>query len=150
MTNRVNLYKERVLPTTVAMLPLILLLPTAYFTLLPFSATAGLLLGPLFALAILVSAYFAAPVIEVSNESIAVGDIEVPLEYVSGVTVVKAEDGFAERGVRLSPAAYTRFQMGVKTMVKIELSDPNDKTPYWLIASKNPQGVVAAFEAAKN
>ena len=137
------------LPTIVAMLPLALLLPTAYFTLLPFSATAGLALGPLFVVAILVSAYFAAPVIEVSDESLSVSEIEVPLEFVSAVTVINAEDGFAERGVRLSPAAYTRFQLGVKTMVKIELSDPNDKTPYWLIASKNPQGVVAAFEAAK-
>lgn len=144
-----TLYKERVLPSFVALLPLLLLLPTAYFTLLPINEVAGTVLGPLFAVAILVSMYFAAPVIEVANDEISVGDTEVPLKFVSKVTVIEAKDGFEERGVRLSPAAYTRFQMGVKTMVKIELSDPDDKTPYWLISSKNPQGVVAAFEAAK-
>ena len=142
-------YKERVLPSFVALLPLVLLLPTAYFTLLPFNELAGLLLGPLFLAAILVSIFFAAPVIEVANDEIAVGDTEVPLKFVSKITIIEAKDGFEERGVRLSPAAYARFQMGVKTMVKIELSDPDDKTPYWLISSKNPQGVVAAFEAAK-
>ena len=144
-----TLYKERVLPSFVALLPLLLLLPTAYFTLLPFNEIAGLLLGPLFVLAILVSIFFAAPVIEVANDEISVGDTEMPLRFVASVSVIEANDGFEERGIRLSPAAYTRFQMGVKRMVKIELCDPDDKTPYWLISSKNPQGVVAAFEAAK-
>ena len=83
-----TLYKERVLPSFVALLPLLLLLPTAYFTLLPFNEIAGLLLGPLFVLAILVSIFFAAPVIEVANDEISVGDTEVPLRFVASVSVI--------------------------------------------------------------
>jgi hypothetical protein len=39
----------------------------------------------------------------------------------------------------LDTRAFTRFQIGVKSLVKIELVDPQDPTPYWLIATRNPE-----------
>jgi hypothetical protein len=134
-------YRERVLPPALSLWPVLLVIPTAYLTLLPFNEFAGVVLGPLFCLGILASIWFAAPVIEIDAGSLWVGDASLPRSVISNVAVIPAKEIFAERGPRLSPAAYVRFQMGVKGLVKVTLNDPEDQTPYWLIATKKPNEI---------
>ena len=62
--------------------------------------------------------------------------------------VVERQDQFSERGQKLSTLAYTRFQIGVKGLVKIEIVDESDPTPYWLVATRHPE-VLAGYLNAK-
>ncbi|MEY2916147.1 MAG: hypothetical protein RLZ69_347 [Actinomycetota bacterium] len=144
-------YRERVLPSAASLWPALLIIPVSYLTLLPFSDKigdfGGLGLGLLFTTAVLVSIWFASPVIQVDDEGFSVGDSTVPIRFLSGYDIVTADRAFEERGRLLDPAAYVRFQLSVNTLVKLEIEDPNDSTPYWLIATRNPQGVVDAIVA---
>lgn len=149
MSNEENYYHERVIPKVFSLWPVLLMWPTAYLTLLPFNELAAVTLGPIFVVAILVSIWFASPELEVSEAGVSVGEITVPLQFVSKITKIDPSEAFAARGVNLSPGAFTKFQMGVNSLVKIDLNDPDDKTPYWLIATKNPQGVVDVFDTLK-
>lgn len=142
-------YRERVLPSIASLIPVLFVLPTAYLTLLPFSAQAGLVVGASITLAILASIWFAAPVVELGTDGFAVGDALLPLKFIGGAQAVPAEKSFEERGVNLSPGAYVRFQMSVKTHVKIFIDDNNDPTPYWLIATRDPNRVVEVLTALK-
>ena len=36
----------------------------------------------------------------------------------------------------------------VKTAVRVELTDPADPTPYWLLSSRHPQALASALDAA--
>ncbi len=63
--------------------------------------------------------------------------------------MIEHKDQFLERGHKLSTLAYTRFQIGVKGLVKVELQDENDPTPYWLVATKHPE-VLAGYLNAKS
>lgn len=103
------------------------------------SPLAGTVLGLTVTIAVLVSIWFAAPVIEVSTESFSVGDVVLPRNSISRATVIPASAGFEERGRNLSPAAFTRFQISVKTMIRLDIDDPSDATPYWLISTRNPE-----------
>ena len=142
-------YRERVLPSAASMIPVLLIFPTMYLMLLLISTQAGILLGLSVTVAVLVSIWFAAPVIEISDQTFSVGDAELPIDVISKVTVIEPKDGFAERGVKLSPAAFTRFQVSVKQMVKLEISDEADPTPYWLIATRKPAEIAHIIADAK-
>ncbi|KQB86523.1 DUF3093 domain-containing protein [Corynebacterium lowii] len=48
-------------------------------------------------------------------------------------------------GLQLDPAAFVVSHGWVPEMVMIVLDDPEDPTPYWLIGSKNPEALLAAF-----
>lgn len=138
-------YRERVLPSAGALWPVLLIIPAAYLTLLPFSNRigefGGVGLGILFTVAVLVSIWFAAPVIEVDERGFSVGEANLPLDVIAGYEVVTADRAFVERGTNLDPAAYVRFQLSVNSLIKLQIDDPQDPTPYWLIATRNPQAI---------
>jgi hypothetical protein len=143
-------YRERVLPSLVSLWPVLLILPASYLTLLPFANKigdfGGIGLGILFTAAVLVSIWFAAPVIEVDERGFSVGDATLPLNVIVGYEIVPADRAFAERGTNLDPAAYVRFQLSVNTLVKLQIEDSQDTTPYWLVATRNPEGIVEAIK----
>lgn len=142
-------YRERVLPSAASLIPVLLIFPTLYLMLLLINTQAGILLGLSVTVAVLASIWFAAPVIEISGETFSVGDAELPIDVISKVTVVEPKEGFAERGVKLSPAAFTRFQLSVKQMVRLEILDEADPTPYWLIATRKPAEIASILAGAK-
>lgn len=142
-------YRERVLPSITSLLPLLLVTPTAYLTLLPFSAETGLVVGLSVTFAILASIWFASPVIELDSTGFAVGDALLPLGVISEAVAIPADQRFEERGVKLSPAAYVRFQISVKTHVKIFIADEADPTPYWLVATRDPGRAVEVLKKLK-
>ena len=143
-------YRERVLPSIASLLPVLLVIPTAYLTLLPFSVQAGFVVGVSVTIAILVSIWFASPVLELDSSGFAVGDSLLPLNVISSVEAISPKRSFEERGVKLSPGAYVRFQISVKTHVKVFIDDQNDPTPYWLIATRDPDRVVEVLETLTN
>jgi hypothetical protein len=144
-------YRERVLPRAASLWSVLLILPATYLTLLPFSDRigdfGGIGLGVLFTAVVLVSIWFASPVIEVDADGFAVGDAVLPLSVIAGYEIVDEAKAFAERGSNLDPRAYVRFQLSVNTLIKLQIDDPADKTPYWLIATRNPQAIVEAIQS---
>lgn len=138
-------YAERVLPSAASLWSVILIIPVTYLTLLPFSdrigAYTGVILGLVFCAAVLVSIWFASPMIEVSQDGFSVGEATLPLDVITGYEIVGKDQAFAERGYKLDPRAYIRFQLSVNTLIKLEVTDPADSTPYWLIATRNPEKI---------
>lgn len=101
----------------------------------------GIAIGVFATVAILASIWFAAPVIEVDESGFAVGETVLPLSAIGGYEVVTKERAFTERGHNLDPGAYVRFQLSVNTLIKVQVIDPDDRTPYWLIATRNPEEI---------
>lgn len=62
------------------------------------------------------------------------------------LTQITQENIFAERGPKLDFRAFTVFQGTVKSAVKIQLNDPSDPTPYWLISTRRPAQLIAALK----
>ena len=145
-----TIYRERVLPPIGGIWPILLVIPALYVTFLPFNVAAGAILGPAAALAIYASFWLAAPVIEVTQDDFSVGHATAPRSVLGEALSIARVDAFAERGVKLSPAAFIRFQVGVKGLVKVEIRDENDPTPYWLVATNKPKALVAALAAKEN
>jgi len=133
------LYEERVLPSMAFFFALLFLPLATIAVLLPFSelvAITGGILSYFLALAI---TWRLAPLIEINETSLRVDKAVIEANYLGMVRVVETKEAFVERGRNLNPKAYTRFQIGVNQLVKIEIQDQADPTPYWLVSTRNPE-----------
>ena len=147
MTKTSNLapYSERVIPG-LSFFFATLFVPTAlYLIVLAFDDFWALFTFVTAEVAIVCLGLFAAPTLRLSKESLSIGKVEIPSQFVKSVMVIEASAQQSEKGPKLHPAAYVRFQVGVKGLLKVELNDPTDPTPYWLVSSRNPELVAKKF-----
>ena len=115
---------------------------------------------PLYALVLLAAAggLYALGRIRVSVDSPAEGpdpelrvdDAHLPLRFVAGVTALTAEDKRALLGVDADPLAFVVQRPWIPGAVRVDLDDPADPTPYWLISSRRPAELAAALDAARD
>lgn len=85
-----------------------------------------------------------APRIEVNADYLRVGKATIPRKFITTATEIPTAQRFSERGAKLNPAAYFRFQVGVNGLAKVEIRDPEDPTPYWLFATRHPD-IIAGY-----
>lgn len=86
--------------------------------------------------------------VSVGAGELQVGVARLPLRHVGEVTVVDPRDKRRAMGPELDPAAYVLHRTWVGPMVRMELTDPADPTPYWLFSSRRPEELRAALQAA--
>ncbi len=134
-----DLYKERVLPTVYFYIASITLPLSLFLVALPFSEVVSISLALASIPAVLVLSWLGSPLISLTQQTLSIGQASIETKYLGKAEVVSPENAFQERGSKLDSRAFTKFQIGVKTLVKIEIQDKQDPTPYWLIASRNPE-----------
>jgi hypothetical protein len=124
------LYRERVLPGFSFYVATIFVPVAIYLIVLAFSADAAIIsLIAAEILLVLISA-IASPVIELSAMNLRVGKANLPLAVLGETLTIARKDAFNERGRNLNPAAFFRFQIGVRGLIKIQVNDAADPTPY--------------------
>jgi hypothetical protein len=138
-------YIERVFPGLSFFLATLFAPAALYLIVLAFDDLWALITFVVSELAIIFLGLFAAPTLSLSSKTLSIGNVKIPTQYVKAITVVEASAQQSEKGPKLNPSAYVRFQVGVKGLLKVELNDPNDPTPYWLISSRNPDLVAKRF-----
>lgn len=77
-----------------------------------------------------------------------VGDAHLPVRYVGEVEVVGKRDKRIALGPGLDPAAYVVHRGWVGPMVRVELLDEQDPTPYWLFSTRKPERVAELLTSA--
>lgn len=144
-TSNSSSYSERVFPGLSFFLAT-LFVPTAlYLIVLAFDDLWALVTFVVCEVSIISIGLLGAPTLVLSKESLSIGKVQIPTQYISGISAIPASNQQSEKGPKLHPAAYVRFQAGVKGLLKIELNDPADPTPYWLISSRNPELLAKKF-----
>ncbi|MEE4022870.1 DUF3093 domain-containing protein [Gordonia sp. PKS22-38] len=74
------------------------------------------------------------------------GRARLPRAVIARGATVPATAKSAALGRQLDPAAFLVHRTWVKTMVLLVLDDPDDPTPYWLVSTRDPAGVLAALD----
>jgi hypothetical protein len=134
-----DLYKERVLPTVYFYIASITLPLSLFLVALPFSEVVSISLALASIPLVLVLSWLGSPLIALNEQTLSIGQASIETKYLGKAEVVSPQEAFLERGVKLDSRAFTKFQIGVKQLVKIEIQDKQDPTPYWLIATRNPE-----------
>lgn len=88
------------------------------------------------------------PTISVTPETLRVGRAQIEREFVGKVSIYHGDEATAQRGIKLNGLAYLCIRGWIKPVVKIEITDPADRTPYWLASSRHPEYLAAALGGA--
>ncbi|MDZ5661964.1 DUF3093 domain-containing protein [Nocardioides sp. S-58] len=108
------------------------------------SVTAG-------ALAVMVALFvsYGSARVAVDRQAFRAGRAQVPLEHVGAVTPLDADDVRRLAGVEADARAYLVLRPYLKRGVRVDITDPADPTPYWLVSSRRPDALASALEAAR-
>lgn len=139
------LYRERLWPAWWVYLATALVVPASLLVFLPISVTAGYISAVVLYGAIVVVLLATAPVIEVTDGMLRVGRARIERVHLGAVTAHTGADAFAERGTRLDARAWLVLRGWIPGVVRIELTDPADPTPYWLVSTRRPRELADAL-----
>jgi hypothetical protein len=113
------IYRERLWPAPWVFIATALVIPASLLVFLPISTIAGIICAIVLYGAIVASA-----------------------EAFEGAAAT------AERGTRLDGRAWLLLRGWIPGVVRVELDDPSDPTPYWLVSSRQPRKLAATLGTA--
>lgn len=83
--------------------------------------------------------------VTVADGELRAGRGRLALAHVGRVEVVEKEDRRDALGPQLDPAAFLLHRGWIGAVVRIEVTDPADPTPYWVVSVRDPAALVAAL-----
>lgn len=143
-------FRERLVPGPGPVIAVLLLLPAVWVILLPLSPIAGLI-GAIVVTAVVEALLFLlAPVIVVSDGVLIAGPARIAISLTGDTVQYRKADATHARGPGLDARAFTLFRGWVDPVVRIDLVDPEDPTPYWLVSTRHPERLQEALAAQRN
>lgn len=107
----------------------------------------GLVAGT--AVAAVVTSSYGSPRIRVVADSFVVGDAKIPAAALGEPVVLDAEEARAWRGPKADPRAFMLLRAYIPTALRVEITDPQDPTPYVYVSTRNPEALAAALTAVR-
>ena len=90
---------------------------------------------------------YGGAVVSVSDIEFHAGRARVPTEFVGAVTTLDRETTRLTAGRDADARAFLVLRPYLKRSVRVELTDPQDPTPYWLVSTRHPDRLAAALGA---
>lgn len=87
--------------------------------------------------------------VRVAGGELQVPGARIPLTHVGGITPLEREQTRRVRGPLAEPRAYVATRPWLPCAVRVQVEDPEDDTPYWLVGSRDPQALAAAIQAGR-
>jgi hypothetical protein len=87
--------------------------------------------------------------VSVGDGVLRAGRAHIGLEHVGQVTALDAEALRRLAGVDADARAYLLLRPYLKRGVRVDITDPADPAPYWLIGCRHPDALVSALEATR-
>jgi hypothetical protein len=90
-----------------------------------------------------------AAVVSVDDQVLRAGRAQLPLRFVGRVRALDSQDAAIARGPGADADAYLLLRTSYsRRAVAVEVTDPRDPHPYWLISTKRPAELVSAIMGA--
>ena len=87
----------------------------------------------------------AAPKVEVREGTFHAGGAHIPVALLGDATPLDAQAAKAELGPRLDARAHLVLRGWIHTAVRVDVHDPQDPTPYWVVSTRHPAELAAAL-----
>lgn len=111
----------------------------------PVATTAGLVAAVVGLVLATVIAVWASTRVRVAGGELRAGAAHIPLGLLRDPRALDADETRHELGPGLDARAHLAQRGWVRTAVRVELDDPADPTPYWIISTRRPDALVAAL-----
>lgn len=87
--------------------------------------------------------------VSVTEGGLDVGTARLPVSAIGSVLPLSAGQATALRGPAADATARMFLRPYISRGVRVEVTDPGDPTPYWYVASRRPELLAAALDAAR-
>ncbi|MFF9217204.1 DUF3093 domain-containing protein [Streptomyces viridosporus] len=118
--------------------------------LLPFGTLpmlGGLACGT--AVAAVVASSYGAVRIRVVGGSLIAGEARIPVTALGEAEVLDAEEARAWRTHKADPRSFMLLRAYIPGALRVEITDPQDPTPYVFLSTREPERLAEALRAAK-
>jgi hypothetical protein len=88
------------------------------------------------------------PVVRVTQDSLEAAGATLPASVIGTVTTLTGPRLRDRLGVSADPRAYLVYRAFCDAAVEVEVLDPADPHPYWLVSTRDPAALEAAITAA--
>jgi hypothetical protein len=113
----------------------------------PISLAAGLTAAVVLFVIIAVLLVLSTPAITVTGSTLRVGRATIERRFVGTASAFRGAEATAERGTRLNGLAFLCIRGWIDPVVRVEITDPSDRTPYWLTSTRHPDRLIAALNS---
>lgn len=149
MSKQNVIYRERLWPAPWLFIATGLVIPASLLVFLPINETVGVVTAVVLYLGCAGLLFAASPVLEVTGTELVAGKARLPIGLVGSVDAFSGDEARLERGQRLDARAWLMIRGWIDPVVRVELVDEHDPTPYWLLSSRRPAAVTAAIGRAR-
>ncbi len=139
-----TVYRERLWASAWLYLAMALVIPASLLVFLPISVTVGIAVAAVLYAGCVGILILASPTIVVTDTTFTAGRATLPLSLAGEARAFREPESTLERGRNLDARAWLLIRGWIGPVVKIEIKDPQDPTPYWLVSSRHPEKLAAA------
>lgn len=148
-SGRPTRYDERLWPGPGGWALVVVFAATLGAALLPVGYVAAAVTGAVALVVGLVLAVSTTPRVEVSDGTLAAGTARIPLGLLGPATTLDRAGVRRAMGPELDARAFVCLRSWVGGAIRVEVVDPADPTPYWIVSSRRPSALVAALAQAQ-
>ena len=138
-------YRETMRPAAWLYIAAILEIPAIILVMAPINMIFGIVLSLAVYAAIVILMVTKSPSIELTETSLRVGKAVIDRTHLGAASAFSGSFAIEQRGIKLDARAWMMFTGWVDAVVRLEITDPQDPTPYWLISTRHPKAFVAAL-----
>ncbi|MBH0129122.1 DUF3093 domain-containing protein [Salinibacterium sp. NK8237] len=142
-------YRERLWPTAWLYISTALIIPASILVFLPINIFVGYITAAVLYIGIVLFLLWSAPTISVDDKELRAGSARLPIAIIGEVTSYNGDEATLERGQRLDARAWLMIRGWVSPVVKLEVLDESDPTPYWLLSSRTPELLAGAIAQSR-
>lgn len=139
-------YRERLWPAAWVFVATALVIPASLLVFLPISTTAGVVCAIVLYGAIVAILLVTTPTVEVDDALFTAGRARLPRSAIASASSFTGAEAIAQRGTALDARAWLLLRGWIPGVVKVQLDDPSDPTPYWLVSTRRPAELAAALK----
>ncbi|SJM69861.1 Membrane protein [Arthrobacter rhombi] len=113
---------------------------------LPINLNVSIVVGIVVFFAVGIALLTLTPTISLTQDWFKVGRASIECRYIGEVSAHRGDDATFERGPALNGTAYLCLRGWIDPVVKLEIVDPLDATPYWLASTRRPEELLRALQ----
>lgn len=142
-------FREVLRPTWWMYLIAAFMIPTIILVMAPINFTLGIVLSIVVYALIVIPMFATSPSITLTETELRVGKAHINREFIGAVSAYSGTYAVTARGPELDARAWIFLRGWINPVVRVDITDPNDPTPYWLFSTRRPEELVAALRAGR-
>ncbi len=116
-----------------------LLMPITFLVLVPLNPAIGLIMGGFFWVSAVLAMWVFSPSVILKNRQFSAGRATLGIDFVESVEVFRGPEARHQKGAGAHGLTWFCIRPWIDPIVKINLNDPRDPTPCWIVSSRNPE-----------